>query len=50
MQSRVVCGQDYFHHVVRPLTEGIEAVIIGTCTGFASTLPKVDVVGDEAES
>ena len=50
MQVRVVCGQDHFHHVVMPLTEGIEAVIIGRCTGFASTLPKFDVVGDEAES
>ena len=51
VQLRVVCGRDHLHHVVRPLAEGIQALgIVARCEGDASTFPKVEAIGDEAES
>jgi hypothetical protein len=46
MQSRVFCGPDQFHHIVRPLAEGTKATILAGCYADTVTVVEAEVVGE----
>jgi hypothetical protein len=46
MQTRVFCGPDQFHHIVRPLAEGTKATILADCYADTVTVVEAEVVAE----